>query len=151
MTIVHCAPSWTAHAQSSSSLENSTLCTKDAKCIILGKCDFAKTRTRENVTLCVRGSIYYFFVRRPENKFSRPVWKSWNSKYITLFYIVYFAASIRAAKIHFAAWGQKSQFSSLVAQCTIYYFINFSFSAIGFICTGICGIMNRWIFICFHI
>ena len=69
----------------------------------------AKTRTRGNVTLCVRGSIYYFFVRRPQNEFSRPVWKSWNSKCITLFYIVYFAASIRAAKIHFAAWGQKKK------------------------------------------
>ena len=66
------------------------------------------TRTRGNVTLCVRGSMYYFFVGRPQNEFSRPVWKSWNSKFITLFYIVYFAVSIRAVKIHFAAWGQKS-------------------------------------------
>ena len=69
----------------------------------------AKTRTWGNVTLCVRDSIYYFFVRRPQNEFSRPVWKSWNSKFIILFYIVYFAASLRAAKIHFAAWGQKNK------------------------------------------
>ena len=49
--------------------------------------------------------IYYFFVESPQNEFSRPTWKSRNTKYITLPYIEYSAASMRAAKSHFAASG----------------------------------------------
>ena len=53
--------------------KNSTLYTKDAKCIILAECDLrseaAKGDTRRDVTDCVRGSIYNFFVRRPQNEY----------------------------------------------------------------------------------
>ena len=60
-------------------------------------------------TICVRVSTYYFFVRRPQNEFPRPIWKSRNPKCITLLYIGYFAASIRAAKSHFCPPAGKRQ------------------------------------------
>ena len=45
-------------------VKNSTLYTKDAKCILNNImpniCEAAKGRTRRNVTDCVRGSIYNF-------------------------------------------------------------------------------------------
>ena len=44
-----------------------------------GRKIYHSRRLREKYILCVRGSIYYFTVRSPQNEFSRPIWKSRNT------------------------------------------------------------------------
>ena len=89
--------------------------TTDAICNIPSSATFGgfaplgpKGRTRQEWYILRPWCIMYYFVRRPQNEFPRPIWKSRNPKCITLLYIEYFAASIRAAKSQFAAWGQQN-------------------------------------------